>query len=100
MFHKFGIDYRKATLSTQICTGEIKREEAIEILKTKPYSDEKVAEEKKYIAKKLGVSLDEFEKMMDMPGKWYREYPNDEKRLEFIYNTYRKIFKKEKLANY
>ena len=53
-----------------------------------------VLELKKYISKKLGISLDEFEQICAMEGKWYTEYPNDEKRLNFIYNTYRKIFKK------
>lgn len=100
LFEKFGIDYRRATLATQICTGEIKREEALEILKSKPYIDEKAHEEKVYISKKLGVSLEEFEKILNLPGKWYREYPNDEKRLAYIYDTYRKLFKKEKLANF
>lgn len=100
LYEKFGIDYRRATLSTQICTGEVQRDTALEVLKTKPYDSEKVKEEKLYIAKKLGVSLDEFEEIVNLPAKWYTDYPNDEKRLGFIYDTYRKIFKKDKLANF
>jgi len=100
LFKKFGIDYRRATLSTQICTGEVLREDALEILDSKPYKDDIVQEEKIYIAKKLGISIQEFEKIINLPGKWYDEYPNDEKRLGFIYDTYRKIFKKDKLANF
>lgn len=100
LFEKFGIDYRRATLSTQICTGEIDRIEALKILETKPYNDEIVAREKEYIAKKLKISLAEFEEIINRPAKWYWDYPNNEKRLGFIYNTYRKLFKKEKLANF
>jgi hypothetical protein len=100
LFNKFGIDYRRATFSSQICTGELSREEAIEQLKAKPYNDEKVQEEKIYIAKKLGVSLEEFEAILNLPGHYYRHYPNDEKKLSFIYDTYRKLFKKEKLASF
>ena len=100
LFTKFGIDYRRATLSSQICTGEATREKALEILKTLPYTEEKVKEEKIYIAKKLGVSSDELEKIIQLPAKWYIDYPNDEKKLAFIYNTYRKVFKKDKLANF
>jgi N-acetyl sugar amidotransferase len=100
LFEKFGIDYRRATFSSQICVGAIDRETALEELKSKPYNDEKVATEKKYIAKKLGVSLEEFEAILATPAKLYRDYPNDEKRLSYIYNTYRKLFKKEKLASF
>jgi N-acetyl sugar amidotransferase len=100
LFTKFGIDYRRATFSSQICTGEVSREEALEVLKTPPYNPEKAESEKKYIAKKLGISQEEFEKLLQAPGKWYTDYPNDEKKLAFIYNTYRKIFKKEKLASF
>ena len=100
LYEKFGIDYRRATLATQICTGEIKRDEALEILKTKPYKDEVVAKEKEYISKKLRISLEEFESIINMPAKWYWDYPNDEKRLGMIYDTYRKIYKKEKLASF
>lgn len=100
LYKKFGIDYRRATLATQICTEEVKRDEALNILSTKPYTDEKVIEEKAYIAKKLGVTLEEFENIIQLPPKWYTDYPNDEKKLAFIYDTYRKVFKKDKLANF
>lgn len=100
LFKKFGIDYRRATLATQICTGVVQREDALKELEKLPYSDEKVAIEKKYIAKKLGITLEQFEAIIDSPAKWYNEYPNDQKRLGKIYNLYRRIFKKEKLASY
>lgn len=100
LFHKFQIDYRRATFASLICTGEVTREQALEELKKLPYTDEKVKEEKAYIAKKLGVSLDEFEQILNLPPKWYSDYPNDEKKLQYIYDTYRKIFKKEKLGSF
>jgi hypothetical protein len=100
LFEKFNIDYRRATLSSQICVNAVERDKALEELKSKPYSEEKIAEEKKYIAKKLGITFGEFEKILALPPHWYRDYPNDEKRLSFIYDTYRKIFKKEKLGSF
>jgi N-acetyl sugar amidotransferase len=100
LFHKFGIDYRRATFSSQICVGAVTREEALEVLKTKPYKEEQLAEEKSYIAKKLGLSTEELDAIIALPPKWYRAYPNDEKRLNMVYNTYRRIFKKEKLASF
>ncbi len=100
LYHKFGIDYRRATLATQICTQAVTREDALKQLETLPYANEKVAIEKKYIAKKLGISESEFDQILDAPAKWYFDYPNDEKRLGRIYDFYRKLFKKEKLASY
>ena len=88
---KFNIDYRKATFSTQICAGEITREAAMEDLNKLPYDPVKAELEKSYFCKKLGISLDEFERIMDTPVKTYRDYPNDQKKLEYIYKVYRKI---------
>lgn len=100
LYKKFGIDYRRATLATQICTGEVVRDEALKELAILPYKEEKMQREKEYIAKKLGISVVEFDKIIDLPPKWYTDYPNDEKRLNFIYDTYRKLFKKDKLGNF
>jgi N-acetyl sugar amidotransferase len=100
LYTKFSIDYRRATLATQICTGAVKREDALKQLETLPYSDDKVAIEKKYIAKKLSISEEEMDRIIKLPAKWYTAYPNDQKRLGKIYDLYRKIFKKEKLASF
>jgi N-acetyl sugar amidotransferase len=89
---KFDLDYRKATLSSQICAGEITREEALEVLKEPMYNQEEMNREKEYIAKKLSITKEELNKIVESPGKYYYEYPNDEKKLNFIYNTYRKYF--------
>jgi N-acetyl sugar amidotransferase len=100
LYEKFGIDYRRAGLSSLICIGEIYRETAVEQLKSKPFDPQKIEEDKRYISKKLGVSKEEFERILSLPAKWYWDYPNDDKKLGFIYNTYRKLFKKEKLGSF
>jgi N-acetyl sugar amidotransferase len=100
LFKKFGIDYRRATFSSQICTGEVLRENALKNLETLPYKEDKTIREKEYVAKKLGISVQEFDDIINLPAKWYTDYPNDEKRLKFIYDSYRKLFNKEKLANF
>lgn len=89
---KFDLDYRKATLSSQICSGEISREVALEVLKKPIYNEADMEKEKDYIAKKLGITRRELDDIIDLPGKYYYEYPNDEKKLNFIYNIYRKYF--------
>jgi hypothetical protein len=100
LYEKFGIDYRRATLSTQICAGEMTRGDANLELDTKPYDPDQAEESRQYIAKKLGVSLDEFDRILTLPAKWYWDYPNDNRKLRFIYDTYRTLFKKEKLDRF
>jgi len=94
MPEKFNMDYRRATLSTQICTGEVTREEALQELRNLPYNPITAKTEKEYVCKKLGISITEFDKIMSEPSKTYRDYPNAEARLEFLYNIYRKWYKK------
>lgn len=91
---KFKIDYRRATFSTQICTGEITRTEALEKLKKLSYNPDTILPEKEYVSKKLGITLSEFEKIMIEPVKTYKDYPNSEKHLNFIYSIYRRFFSK------
>ncbi|MGB0525244.1 MAG: N-acetyl sugar amidotransferase [Flammeovirgaceae bacterium] len=91
LYEKFNLDYRKATLSTQICAGEVTRAEALEELKTKPYDPVKIQQEKEYLCKKLELSLEQFDEIMNLPPKTYKDYPNNNDMIEFVYNTYRKL---------
>jgi len=86
---KFDIDYRKATLSTQICAGDVTRDAALEELKQPPFDRERVAVDMQYMAKKFEVSTEEFEEILARPPRSYRDYPNDQKKLEFLYRVYR-----------
>lgn len=75
---KFGIDKRRAHLSTLICSGQITREEALEEMKENPYPDERIMkEDREYVIKKLGLSEEKFEKIMSQPIKSYKDYPNN-----------------------
>ena len=100
LYEKFGIDYRRATLSSRICAGEIDREYAQERLKEQPYDPDEIEKDKQYIAKKLEISLDELEEIVKLPPRWNWDYPNDERKLGFIYDTYRFMYRKEKLDRF
>lgn len=91
---KFNMDYRRATFSTQICNGEITRDWALQELEKPSFNMETVVQEKHYICKKLNISLEEFEAIMQSKPLIYRDYPNNEKRLHFVYSMYRKIYNK------
>jgi N-acetyl sugar amidotransferase len=88
---KFHIDYRRATLSSQICAGEVTRDDALEILKRPPFDAARVPEEKAYVAKKFGITLEEMEAILAAPPKTHRDYPNNERLLRFLYGAYRRF---------
>jgi N-acetyl sugar amidotransferase len=91
---KFQIDYRRATLSSQICAGEVTREVALEILQEPPFEPARVQKEKVYVAKKFGITLEEMDAILAEPPKTHRDYPNNERFLQFLYGTYRRFFSK------
>ncbi len=85
---KFGYDKRLAHLSTLICSGQITREEALLEMQKDTYPADLLAEDKAYVIEKLGMNTEEFEEILKAPPVSYLEYPNDEKRLKFIYKVY------------
>lgn len=91
LFEKFGIDYRVATLSAQICAGAVTREEALAELAKKPYDDVKIEQEIEYLCKKIGIPRAEFDAIMAAPPKSYNDYPNNKRFLEMLYGIYRKL---------
>lgn len=91
LFEKFKIDYRVATLSSQICAGAISRDAALIELEGKPYDSQKIEQEVLYLCKKLGISRNEFDAIMTAPPKSYKDYPNNELFLHFLYSAYRSL---------
>lgn len=90
---KFNLDYRKATYSSLICAGQMTRQKALELLQTPPYKQAELQGQKDYIAKKLQIDAAELEEIIKGQPTTYRSYPNDEKWLNIVYNTYRKFFR-------
>ena len=76
LYKKFGMDKRKAHFSSLIVSGKMSRENALEILKEKPYNDLKIENEKEYIAKKLKISKNDLEALIKMPNKSFKDFPN------------------------
>ena len=88
---KFNLDYRKATYSSLICSGYMKRSEALERLKVEPWYGIDVEDVKKYVAKKFNITLDDLENIINADPKSYMDYPNNEWFLKPLYNLYKKI---------
>jgi hypothetical protein len=75
---RFGYDTRKVQFSSLILTGQMTREEALEKLKMPAYDPEIIDDEFAYIAKKLGISIEDLRAYHTMPLKTYKDYRNQE----------------------
>jgi len=64
---RFGHDIRRVHLSSLVITGQMKREDALELLKKPPLSKTESEELFKEVAKKLQIEEDELMKYHDMP---------------------------------
>ncbi|MEM4260584.1 MAG: N-acetyl sugar amidotransferase [Candidatus Woesearchaeota archaeon] len=82
---KFNIDKRKIHYSALIRSGQLLRNNALELLQKDPF--EGGLEMIEYNIKKLGLSSEEFEKIMKAPVKSFKDYPSYFsiiKRLELL----------------
>lgn len=75
---RFDYDTRKVQFSSLILTGQMTRGEALEKLKVPAYDPNTIDDEFAYIAKKLGISVDELRHYHTMPLKSYKDYRNQE----------------------
>lgn len=87
--NKFQYDLRKTYLAALICSGQITRDEALEELKNPPAKEEMLVNDKEYVMKKLGLSIEEFESIMNASKKNFDDYPNSDK----LWKSFSRIIK-------
>jgi N-acetyl sugar amidotransferase len=83
LYEKFGIEKRKITLSAQVMSGEISRDEAVLQLSHPPYNAGEKEAMVEFFLKKLDLSRTEFEKIMNSPNHSYTDYPS----YSYIFNS-------------
>lgn len=88
---KFGFDKRKAHLSSLILAGQINREEGLKELKKPLYNEKELQEHLVYVPKKLGLSREEFEEIMNTPPRKYEEFSS--RWPDFVWLIDDRIFK-------
>ena len=88
---KFGIDKRKAHLSNLIFSGQLTKEEALAELQRPTYDLRLQAEDKTYVAKKLGFSADEFDEVLQLPNYSHDVYGTDKSQRIFYFKVMRFI---------
>jgi N-acetyl sugar amidotransferase len=74
---KFGVDKRKAHLSTLICSGQMTREQALEEMKKPAYDPELLKVDMEFVLKKLGLERQQFETIMKLPVRNHREFDTE-----------------------
>jgi len=80
---KFGYDSRIAHLSCLILSKQITRDEAIAELAVNSYNDFQKKDDAEYVRKKLNLSETEFEQILALPAKTFRDYPSEFWMLKF-----------------
>lgn len=77
---KYHIDYRNNSLSASIRAGEMPREEAIvEYYERTPYIEPELLS---YFKKRLNLSDEEYDRIMNSPPRYWYEFPTYKKRFE------------------
>jgi len=90
---KFGYDKRRAHLSSLIVAGQMTRDEALKELEKPLYDSKELKEDMEFLAKKMGLTLEEFKKIMNMPNKTFQDYPN-EYNLEIYFSKLKKMIRR------
>ena len=72
--------------NVKVITKKTNNEEALEILKNPPYSEEIAMQDMEFICKEMGISVEEFKKLMAQENKTYRDYKNGYKYIHWARN--------------
>ncbi|WP_291059357.1 N-acetyl sugar amidotransferase [Hyphomonas sp.] len=79
---KFGYDKRKAHLSSLIVAGSMTREAALRELDKPLYTDNELTDDTAFVAKKLGLTVDELEGYLTAPPRHYSDYSTNAAQIE------------------
>jgi len=74
---KFGVDKRRAHFSTLLMSGQMTRDEALAAMESPPYPTEEMAQaDREIVLSRLGLPEHEFQAIMALPVKSWRDYPS------------------------
>lgn len=81
MPQKFKVDQRNNSLSAAVRSGHMGRDEAIAEYKREPFCEEGLVD---YVKKRLNLTDEDFEEIMDGPIRTFRDYKTYKKRFELL----------------
>lgn len=92
--NKFGFDKRKAHLSSLILAKQLSREKALQELAGFPIDPEQAQKDKRFVAKKLNCTEEEFDEILARPQKTYKDYPSNAKLFRLKDSLLRRMGRK------
>lgn len=81
---KFGIDKRYGHYSDLINAGQMTRDEAMDLLREPTYDPALQAGDRIYVVKKLGISESDFDELMALPIRSYRDFKNSYREVQAL----------------
>jgi len=91
---KFGVDKRRAHLSSLVVSGQMKREDAVQMLALSPYpSEQALAEDTSFFLKKMGWSKEKLDKYLSGKEISHDMYASEKQRYYKLQNMYVKLKK-------
>jgi N-acetyl sugar amidotransferase len=91
---KFKLDNRANSLSGSVRSGKMSREAALDELKKTPHIENDLVE---YMCKRMELTQSEYDEIMSLPLKTYRDYPTYKRTFERLQPLF-KILVKRKLV--
>jgi len=88
---RFGYDVRKVQYSSLILTGQMTRDEALELLRRPTFDQESIAQDKSFVATKLEITVEELDSYLKMPLRSYRDYASQKWLYDLGANAMRLI---------
>lgn len=88
---KFGFDKRRAHLASLVVSGQLARAQAMQVMQAPPFDPAAAVEDKAFVAKKLSVSVAEFDAILQRPPKTYRDYPSHADLIARLLDTKLKL---------
>jgi N-acetyl sugar amidotransferase len=79
---KFGVDKRRAHFSSLIMSRQMTRDDALRCIAEPIASPQLIKEDLEYVTKKLGLTPQEFDRLMDAPPRTYADFKNEARRYE------------------
>lgn len=74
--YRYNMDKRLPHFSSQIVSGQLTRDEALELLKEPLYSKGELERDIQFICRKLDISRDQFQQILDSPMKVATDFSN------------------------
>ncbi len=90
---RYGYDKRRSHYSSLIVTDQMDREIALQLMEKPPYDEKSIKEDKIYLAKKLNLSMKDFEKLLKVEKRSHNDFLNNQKYIDIAIKIYHKLLK-------